>query len=487
MAKKRALSPARLPFSFPASSGSFLSDMQALDSRPPIRSRLERALGVFTEVHEGEGVTALLLTLDIFLLLCAYYVIKPVREALIVSVPSGAEYKSYMGAVIAAALFFAVPAYGSFANRLPRNRLIVGVSVFFISNLVFFYFLGLVPALSQGRGALAFALIFFLWVGVFNMMVVAQFWAFAADIYSDEQGKRLFALVGLGASLGSVVGSAIVSFLVRQLGTQAMMLVCATLLGLSAALTQVVHTRETKRGSAPPKAKAKPKAAADGAYSLLLAHRYLILIAMFTVVFTLVNTNGEYILSKLVSEASKAHGETKAAQKDWIAAYYGDFFFYVNLVGVVVQSFLVSRIVKYGGLKLGFAVFPAVALMSALSALFVPILAVVRVGKTAENATDYSLNNTMRNTLWLPTTRKMKYLAKQAIDSFIVRLGDVGSALAVFVLGDTLKLDIRVFAGLNLVLIIVWIYLVREILKENKIMKQRRDSGELADDPEPVA
>ncbi len=470
-------------FSLPSASSSFLRSMQESAPAPP--TVLERVLGVVTEVRAGEGITALLLTLDIFVLLSAYYVIKPVREALIVSVPKGAEYKSYMGAVIAATLFFAVPAYGTFANRLPRNRLIVGVSGFFVSNLVLFYFAGLVPALAQGTGALVFALLFFLWVGVFNMMVVAQFWAFAADVYSEEQAKRLFALVGLGASLGSVAGSVLVSWLVERLGTQRMMLVCAALLGASAGLTQLVHARETRRGGAPkPKAPQKPSGSGADAYGLLLAHRYLILIAIFTVVFTLVNTNGEYILSKLIGEASKAHGATKAEQKDWIAGVYGQFFFYVNAVGVAVQSFLVSRIVKYGGLRVGFVVFPLVALASAASVAAMPLLAVVRVGKTAENATDYSLNNTMRNLLWLPTTRKMKYLAKQAVDSFVVRLGDVGSALVVFVLGDTLALGARAFAVVNIVLVAVWLYLAREILHENEAMRKRRESGELPDDPE---
>jgi AAA family ATP:ADP antiporter len=457
-----------------------------MDEGGPQPTALERLLGVITEVRRGEGVTALLLTLDIFVLLSAYYVIKPVREALIVSVPNGAEYKSYMGAVIAATLFVAVPAYGRFAARLQRNRLIVGVSLFFVSNLVAFYFAGLLPALSRGGGALWFALGFFLWVGVFNMMVVAQFWAFAADVYTEEQGKRLFALVGLGASLGSVAGSAVVSKLVEKLGTQAMMLVCAALLCVSAALTQAVHARESARApSRAPKAEAKRPAKERGAYGLLLAHRYLWLIAVFTVVFTLVNTNGEYILSKLVGEAAKAHGATKAEQKDWIAGVYGEFFFWVNTVGVVVQSFLVSRIVKYGGLRVGFAIFPVVALLSATVVAIFPVLAVVRVGKTAENATDYSLNNTMRNMLWLPTTRRMKYLAKQAVDSFIVRLGDVGSALVVFVMSDSLHLGVRAFAIVDVVLVGLWLWLAREILRENELIAKRREAGELVDDGAP--
>ena len=456
------------------------------------RSWLERFLGLFAEVRAGEGITAILLTLNVFLLLSAYYTIKPVREALILTVPNGAEYKAYMGAVVAMTLFFAVPIYGRIADRLKRNRLIVGVSLFFISNLIGFYFVGLSPKAAEGTGALLYGLGFFLWISVFNMMVVAQFWAFAADLYNDEQGKRLFALVGIGASMGSVMGSLVVDRVVERIGTQAMLLVAAGFIGASALITQVVDTRETRRGGGAVKAKAKakdaPKKEADksGAYGLVLAHRYLIFIALFTVVFTLVNSNGEYILGKLAKDASSLHGSTKQEQKDWIAAFYGQFFLWVNIVGALVQSFLVSRIIKYGGLKVAFRVFPAIALMSALSVVFMPVLAVVRVGKTAENATDYSLNNTVRNVLWLPTTRRMKYLAKQAVDSFIVRLGDVASGGAVFVLAQVLQFGPRAMAITNVVLVGVWLYLAREILKENELMSERREAGELQDEPESV-
>src|SRR5882757_11011572 len=93
---------------------------------PENRSVVERLLAVFTRVEKGEGVTVLLLTLNIFVLMTAYSAIKPVREGLILSMRSGAEYKAYMGGAIAFALLFAVPAYARVADRYPRNRLVAG-------------------------------------------------------------------------------------------------------------------------------------------------------------------------------------------------------------------------------------------------------------------------------------------------------------------------------------------------------------------------
>lgn len=280
------------------------------------RTRLERVLGVVTEVRAGEGVTALLLTVNLFLLMTSYYVLKPIRDSLIVNVEGGPEYKSYMGGAIALALLFAVPAYARVAARTRRNRLIVGVSLFFASNLLAFFALHS-SALVDGRaGRLAFALVFFGWLGVFSMMIVAQAWAFANDLYTSEQGARLFALVGLGASLGSAVGSLLLRDLVERLGTAPMFLLSAGLLAASAALLELIHRREGGDGGSHATRELGPGSApsASGnrgdAFGLVLRHRYLRLVAGFSVVFTLVNTNGEYILSRLVRQ----YGEELAAR-----------------------------------------------------------------------------------------------------------------------------------------------------------------------------
>ncbi len=452
------------------------------------RSLLDRALGIVSDVHVGEGLTALLLAVDVFLLLSSYYVIKPVREALIGGVPNGPEYKSYMGAAVAVTISVAVPVYSSIADRLPRNKLILGVGAFLHRRTSWgSTSWGVRRSVVEGTGKLLFALGFLLWVGVFNMMIVAQFWAFAADVYTEDEGKRLFPVVALlGASLGSLVGSALVERIVKAVGVEGMMLISAGLLGASTFLTQIVHRREAQRrrtkalsGESADAARKDEKKSADtnarldagakkeSAYALVFKNKYLLLVAIFTLVFSLVNTSGEYMLSSLTAKAATAATHTSEEKREWIAASFGSFFFYVNLAGVVIQTFLVSRIVKYGGLKVGFMIFPVVALLSAGVIVALPLLAVVKVGKTAENSLDYSLNNTMRNMLWLPTTRRMKYLAKQVVDSFFARLGDVGSALGVFLLVDKADLGVRGIAGMNMVLIGVWIFVAWRIVREN--------------------
>jgi AAA family ATP:ADP antiporter len=435
---------------------------------PPKHSRLERVLSVVADIEPGEGVTALLLTLDIFLILTAYYVIKPVREGLILEVHGGAEYKSYTGAAIATTLFFGVPIYARFARRLDRNRLLLGVNAFFISNLLGFAAVMFVRGSLVGHSQVVLALAFFLWVGVFNMMMIAQFWAFANDIYSETQGRRLFAFLGLGASVGAAFGSLVLSALVRRLGIPAMLLLGACILVLSTALSAIVHKRETKRLKEPVRAVPveKPVIPTRGAYSLVLRDPYLLSIVAFTVVFTLINSDGEYILSRLV----KGHADTLSStdSKAWIAAYYGKFFFYVNVVALVVQTFAVSRILKLLELRHSLVIVPLLALASATSVALFPFLAVYRFGKGMENASDYSLNNTLRNALWLPTSRDAKYVGKQAVDSFFVRFGDVLSAGVVFLFADQLDLGVRTMATINVCLAVVWVFLARSVASKHE-------------------
>jgi ATP:ADP antiporter, AAA family len=439
---------------------------------------LARALRPITEVHPGEAVTALLLTANVFFLLSAYYVLKPLREDLILAMASGAEYKSYMSGAIALALFVLVPAYGLLVDRLPRIKLVIGVSLAFAVQLLLFYAAIAVPSLRANLG-----LFFYAWVGVFNVMVIAQFWAYANDLYDKEQGDRLFPLVAIGASVGAAVGSKAAKLLINGLGEPTMLLVAAGLLALCSALFWLVERRETgespkvaKPADAP--AKADPKSRRGG-FGLVLSHRYLLLLAVFALVYNWVNSNGEYMLSKLIKadvEGLIAHGQLAAAEKGHaIGAAYADFYFYVNVAGVVLQTFVVSRVVKWFKLPAAFLFMPVLALGNAFVFAFVPIVALAKAGKTAENATDYSLNNTLRQLLWLVTSADMKYKAKQVVDTFCVRIGDVCSALSVYLAVDLFKFSVPRFAWISIALAGVWLVLAIAIGRLYHGLEERKE------------
>lgn len=455
---------------------------------------MERLLRLFTDIRKGEAPTALLLTLNVFLLFTAYYIIKPVREALILA-GGGAVVKSYISAGQALLLLFvAVPLYGWLASRFPRRRLINSVTIFFSACLGVFY------VLAQAKVPLGVA--FFLWVGIFNLMVVAQFWSFANDVYTTDEGKRLFPIVAFGASSGAVFGSFATGRLIEPLGVYQLMLVAGALLLAGIAITNVVDGRERRRTErsramaestaempaatqeirlesgefkiadlkrameakpAEKPAPAKEHLGGGNAFALVFQNRYLVLVAFLTLILNWVNSNGEYILGAAVANAAQRAVASGAAHglsaEQLIGRFYSDFYSAVNLVGLLLQLFVVSRILKYFGVRVAILILPAIALLGYGVLAFVPVLSMIRLAKVAENSSDYSIQSTTRNVLFLPTTREEKYKAKQAIDSFFVRMGDVLSAAVVYVGTTLLPLAVPQFAVVNMALVVAWLIL----------------------------
>jgi AAA family ATP:ADP antiporter len=425
------------------------------------RGVLERVFSLFAPIHRGEGLTALLLMLNVFILLTAYYIIKPVREALILS-GSGAEIKSYAGAGQALLFLLIVPLYSSIASRVNRLRLINGVIAFFISNLVIFYVLG------QMKVPLGVA--FFLWVGLFNLIVVAQFWAFANDIYTQEQGKRLFAIVGIGSSLGAIFGAQVAGWLFKPVGAYGMMLITAGLLVICMVLTNWAHHREGRRSRTQAQVAEQP-IGRSGGFKLVLTHRYLLLIALLVLLSNFAKTTGEFILGKAVAQhASSVASAAGLTPQAYIGEFYANFYFWVNVLSACLQMFAVSRIMKYMGIGAALFIMPVIALGGYMTLAYLPILNFIRVIKIAENSTEYSIQNTARQALFLRTSRQAKYKAKFAIDSFFARAGDAMSALLVFA-GTQLAFDLRSFALVNAVSVFLWLVIAVAIIHIRKVQK----------------
>ena len=431
---------------------------------------IETLLSPFAEVHRGEAATALLLMVNVFLLLTCYYIIKPVREAFILA-GQGAEAKSYAAAGMVVLLLFFVPAYSALANRVSRVKLISWVTLFFVGCLVLFYFLAQAQMPYLG-------IVFFIWVGIFNVAIIAQFWSFTNDVYTEQEGKRLFAIIAFGSTLGAIVGAGLTKMLIKPVGVNQLLLVAAAILGLCILLTWIVDRREqerTARRKATEKAEATAPPSTAGGFKLVMAERYLLYIALMMLVYNFVNTNGEFILGKTLSgiaDKMAAAGQTGGLAPDkfkesFIGDFYAGFFTWVNAITAFVQLFLVSRIFKWFGVRAALFFMPVIALGGyALLAVY-PVLRIIRAVKIAENSADYSIQNTTRQALFLPTSPDAKYKAKAAIDTFFVRMGDVLSAGLVF-LGATLAWPPKSIAVVNIVLVLVWIFLAVLIGREHK-------------------
>jgi ATP:ADP antiporter, AAA family len=442
------------------------------ETAPPDKPGLvDRFLRLFSDVRAGEGIPVLLLLANAFIILLSYYILKTVREPLILAT-GGAEVKAYASAGQAAVLMVLVPAYAWFTSRVDRMALCVGVTLFFAFCIEAFW-------LGALRQVPFLGVAFYIWVGIFSLAIIAQFWSYANDVYPEEAGKRLFPVIAIGSAVGSWGGSKIAEVLFKAgIAPTVMLQISAGLLLLSLGLYLLANRRLTRRKVTAAATDDQKIGGGQGAFELIWGNPYLRFIALLLVVLNIVNTTGEYIVSRSVTEAAAQAtagldpAARDAATRQFIGAFYGRYFSWVNIASFLLQAFVVSRLVKVLGIAGVLLALPLVATGSyALIAMGVP-LAIIRWAKTAENATDYSIMNTARALLWLPTTREEKYKAKQAADTFFVRIGDLLSAGLVFVGVNHLQLGVRSFALVNLMLVLGWLALAVLVLREHRRIAQ---------------
>ena len=455
-------------------------------------SKIEKTLQLFTEIKAGEGTTVLLMFFNIFLILCAYYFIKPLREGWVavsdIEGLSKMEVKAYSSFIQSLLLLFFISYYGRLVKRYHRVTLITRATLFCISNMFVFWFLQ--PDFFIEKLP-ASGIIFYLWVSMFGVFVVAQFWTFSADVFNNESGKRLLPVIAIGGTSGAVVGSWMVDYLISSnlVSTNYLLPIATLPLFLSIFLIRIVDQRQganqtmiAGKTDSSQITEMNVDAVMNGA-KLVFVSRFVLLVALVTLLTNWVNSNGENLLFRVIQETlstqAVAQGITDSQSileftRKGTTAFYGDFFFWVNISALFLQSFIASRLLKYGGFAVILMLLPVIALISYSMMALLPVLAIVKVMKIAENATDYSINNTARHVLWLPVDSIMKFLGKPAIDTFYVRLGDGFAAMTVLIGVQVLTLSIKQFFIFNVSLVILWLICGILLVKEyNKLAKAK--------------
>jgi AAA family ATP:ADP antiporter len=455
----------------------------------PQLSTTERILRLFTEVRPGEGTTAVLMFANVFLILLAYYFIKPLREGWIavsdIEGLSKMEVKAYSSFAQSVILLFVVGWYARLADRWDRVTLFTRATLFCISNMLIFWFLQ--PNFFFDQLPVS-GIVYYLWVGMFGVFVVAQFWTFCADVYTDERGKRMLPFIAIGATSGAAAGSWIVDQLVNSgtIPTEALLLVAIAPLLVSIFLVRRVGQREDlheriSNDGAPSTYTGADSAGGEASIwsgaRLVLFSKFLLLAALVTLFTNWVNTNGENLLFRVIQETlaldAQERGITDEGSmlnfvRDGTTSFYGNFYFWVNIVALLLQAFVASRLLKYGGFAAILLILPVIALTSYTVMALLPVLAVIKMMKIAENATDYSLNNTSRHVLWLPVSSAMKFRGKPAIDTLYVRLGDGLAAITVLFGVHFLALSTSGFFVFNVFLVMCWLVVGFMLAREHR-------------------
>jgi AAA family ATP:ADP antiporter len=450
-------------------------------SRPKL-SDLERFLRLFARVRPNEGVTSLLLATNLFLILMAYYFVKPVREGwLSVSLFQGLtqlEVKAYSAFGQSLLLLIVVPIYAALAAIWTRRQLIVrtgvGVSVlllcFWLAQPDFIW--SQVPYIG---------ILFYMFVGIFSVTLVAQFWSFASDVYGETRGKRLFPLVAIGASMGGALGAWVGQQLIESELIAAFDLIPLAIIPLGIAVSLTVWT--DKRGTYGHPSEwtqtrwHEPAAPTNkGAYKLISRYRYLYATAGMVMLFNWIVASGDNILFGLVQESINLDLEGSTASPQEISravnaattAFYGDLYFWINTAGLLLQAFFVSRILRFGGFMALMLASPLITLTAYVSMALAPVIGLIKAMKVAENSSNYSVNNTARHMLWLPVSKEMLYQAKPAIDTLFFRVGDGLAAVTVLVGTRVLTLEVVNFLWVNVILALIWIPLAVFLVRENR-------------------
>lgn len=438
---------------------------------------IERLIGA--DVRHGEWHLALLFFANLFLLLAAYYILKVIREPLIL-LGGGAVSRSYARGVQAGLLALLVPAYSFLANRYEPARLVKWIMGFFAACLIVFF------ALGSAGVAVGFA--FFVWLGMFATLSIAQFWSLANDVMTRDEGRRLFPFVAAGGTTGGIAGAQIAARTIDGHPLHLMLAAAVLLLGC-AALTHATHGAGTSHRIRRPDG---PPAARDvrGGFTLVLRDRYLLLIGLGVLMLNLVNTTGDFLLAQLVS--ARAQALAPAARHHFIGAFYGDFQTYVSVLTALVQILVVSRVFKAVGVGGALLFMPLLAAFGYGALAFAPLLALVATVKVVENGADYSLQNTIQQALFLPTSRDAKYKAKAAIDTVSVRLGDLASA-GLVAAGAALGFTMFGYAMINVVAAAIWIGVVLRLRRRQvmlftapAVLAAGRDAGPPVAPPEVV-
>jgi ATP:ADP antiporter, AAA family len=411
-----------------------------------------RVLSLLAPVRPAEVVTLLVLTANVMLLLGSYYLLKTAREPLILS--GGAAIKTYASAAQAILLIPVAQLFGYLSRKLPRLHLMAAVTGFFVMNLLVFF--------ALARAGVPIGVPFYIWVGVFNITVIAQFWTFVTDIYTMEQGRRLLAVVGIGAALGGLFGARAARGLFALAGVGGLLLTAALVLVVAFGLTALADRRaRLSRGEK----QTLPLPDGQSGLGMVLQDRYLQLIAALVLVLNLVNSTGEYIMDRALISAAQAQTLMPAGQ--FIAGYKADFFSWVSGMGLVLQLVVVSRVMKHLGVGAALYVLPLVALGSYGTLAMVPTLSMMFFAKVAENGLDYSLQSTLRQALYLPTSRDAKYRAKPILDTFVVRGGDVVASVLVWA-GQRLAFATSTFALVNAGITVLWLVIAWQLAARHK-------------------
>ena len=366
----------------------------------------------------GEGQVLLLSFLYFMLVLFSYYIIRPIRDAL--ATESGVENVAWLFTGTLTVMLLAQPLFGALVKKLPRRTFIAVTYRFFMLNLlIFFALIRWLPAdtaIWVGRA-------FYVWSAVFNLFVVSVFWMLMADVFAREQGKRLFGPIAVGGTLGAIAGSLVTATLSQLMPPVYLLLVSLVLLELAVQATFAIQRRRVTRDDADTTMATPdvpPEQAIGGSVMAGFWHvvrsPYLLGIVGFMMLFTILST---FLYVHQVDIAARYFSDRAAR-----TAFFGSVDLAVNVLTLLIQLFLTSRIMRYLGISIALALLPALSVIGFAALAISPTIWVFVAFYVIRRAGNFAIARPTREVLFTIVPREDKYKSKAFIDTAVYRFGD---------------------------------------------------------------
>lgn len=375
--------------------------------------RVNRVLRRLVDVRPSELAAVAWAWLYFFGVLSAYYVIRPIRDEL--GIAGGVANLPWLFLGTLAGMVLCNPLFGALVSRLPRRRFIAWTYRFFMLNLAVFFVL---MRTTEAEVQVWVGRVFFVWVSVFNMFVVSIFWATMVDLFTREQGKRLFGFIAAGATIGAIVGSFLTATLVRIVGSANLLIVSAALLELAVLsffrLTKVATVGEAAEAMIRQEAPIGGRAWAG--LTQVVRSSYLLGICGYMLLFTSLSVF-LYFQQATIVEAAVADRAARASLLARIDLA-------VNVITLIVQTFFTARIIRTMGIALTLTLLPALTLVGFAVLGLAPTLVTLMAFQILRRAGEYALARPARELLFTTVGREEKYKAKSLIDTFVYRVGD---------------------------------------------------------------
>jgi ATP:ADP antiporter, AAA family len=371
---------------------------------------LERWLARVMPATPQERAAALWSFAYFFALLAGYYVLRPLRDQM--GIAGGVKNLPWLFTATFVTLLVAQPLYGALVARLPRARFIPIVYHFFAANLLVFWAL-----LSFDAETAVVARVFFVWVSVFNLFAVAVFWSFMADLFTSEQGKRLFGFIGAGGTAGALLGPIITIWLSVPLGPVNLMIAAVIFLELAVfcvyRLERNVVMREQAQAQAPTESIG---GSAFAAIPELVRSPYILGIGVWVALLSYAATIIYFEQAHIVSEAVKSAGlQTRIFASIDLA---------VSLLTLVTQLFITGQVLKRVGTGVAAAALPIVYIVGFAVLALMPTLIVVVTVQVVQRWMNFAIANPARQLFFTVVTREEKYKAKNLVDVVVYRGSD---------------------------------------------------------------